>query len=86
MLFNLVDDFRTVSTSALEDLPTIIIKSIKISRTMWQVKCTLNYELNSYQDTLKFPKSDSRKLLYEKGYAFHQKTDILNVLFGGIML
>lgn len=69
-------DFRTVSTSAAR-YQQLSLNPLKLAGQCGKLKCCLNYELDSYLDALKeFPEIDNRKLATEKGYAFHQKTDI----------
>ncbi len=69
-------DFRTVTTSAAR-YQQLSLNPLKLAGQCGKLKCCLNYELDSYQDALKeFPEIDNRKLATEKGYAFHQKTDI----------
>ena len=71
-----LNDFRTVSTSAAR-YQQLSLNPLKLAGQCGKLKCCLNYELDSYLDALKeFPEIDNRKLSTEKGYAFHQKTDI----------
>ena len=71
-----LNDFRTVSTSAAR-YQQLSLNPLKLAGQCGKLKCCLNYELDSYLDALKeFPEIDNRKLATEKGYAFHQKTDI----------
>lgn len=71
-----LNDFRTVSTSAAR-YQQLSLNPLKLAGQCGKLKCCLNYELDSYLDALKeFPEIDNRKLQTEKGYAFHQKTDI----------
>ena len=71
-----LNDFRTVSTSAAR-YQQLSLNPLKLAGQCGKLKCCLNYELDSYQDALKeFPEIDNKKLATEKGYAFHQKTDI----------
>ncbi len=71
-----LNDFRSVSTSAAR-YQQLSLNPLKLAGQCGKLKCCLNYELDSYQDALKeFPEIDNRKLATEKGYAFHQKTDI----------
>lgn len=73
-------DFRTVSTSAAR-YQQLSLNPLKLAGQCGKLKCCLNYELDSYLDAIKdFPES-SVKLQSEKGWAFHQKTDI----FKGVM-
>lgn len=69
-------DFRTVSTSAAR-YQQLSLNPLKLAGQCGKLKCCLNYELDSYLDALKeFPEIDNRRLATEKGFAFHQKTDI----------
>ena len=71
-----LNDFRTVSTSAAR-YQQLSLNPLKLAGQCGKLKCCLNYELDSYLDALKeFPEIDNRKLATDKGYAFHQKTDI----------
>lgn len=71
-----LNDFRTVSTSAAR-YQQLSLNPLKLAGQCGKLKCCLNYELDSYLDALKeFPSIDNRRLATEKGYAFHQKTDI----------
>jgi cell fate regulator YaaT (PSP1 superfamily) len=69
-------DFKTVSTSAAR-YQNLSLNTLKLAGQCGKLKCCLNYELDSYLDALKeFPQLDNKRLATEKGYAFHQKTDI----------
>jgi cell fate regulator YaaT (PSP1 superfamily) len=71
-----LSDFRTVSTSAAR-YQQLSLNPLKLAGQCGKLKCCLNYELDSYLDALKeFPEIDNRRLATEKGFAFHQKTDI----------
>jgi cell fate regulator YaaT (PSP1 superfamily) len=71
-----LSDFRSVNTSAAR-YQQLSLNPLKLAGQCGKLKCCLNYELDSYLDALKeFPEIDNRKLQTEKGYAFHQKTDI----------
>lgn len=71
-----LSDFRTVSTSAAR-YQQLSLNPLKLAGQCGKLKCCLNYELDSYLDALKeFPEIDNKKLQTEKGWAFHQKTDI----------
>lgn len=71
-----LNDFRSVSTSAAR-YQQLSLNPLKLAGQCGKLKCCLNYELDSYLDALKeFPEIDNRKLATEKGFAFHQKTDI----------
>lgn len=71
-----LNDFRTVSTSAAR-YQQLSLNPLKLAGQCGKLKCCLNYELDSYQDALKeFPEIDNIRLATEKGFAFHQKTDI----------
>jgi cell fate regulator YaaT (PSP1 superfamily) len=69
-------DFRSVSTSAAR-YQQLSLNPMKLAGQCGKLKCCLNYELDSYMDTLKdFPEVNNVKLETERGRAFHQKTDI----------
>jgi cell fate regulator YaaT (PSP1 superfamily) len=69
-------DFRSVSTSAAR-YQQLSLNPMKLAGQCGKLKCCLNYELDSYLDSLKdFPEVNNVKLETEKGRAFHQKTDI----------
>lgn len=71
-----LNDFRTVSTSAAR-YQQLSLNPLKLAGQCGKLKCCLNYELDSYLDALKeFPEIDNRRLATDKGFAFHQKTDI----------
>lgn len=71
-----LNDFRTVSTSAAR-YQQLSLNPLKLAGQCGKLKCCLNYELDSYLDALKeFPQIDSKRLATDKGFAFHQKTDI----------
>lgn len=72
-----LNDFRTVTTSAAR-YQQLSLNPLKLAGQCGKLKCCLNYELDSYLDALKeFPEiENNKKLATEKGYAFHQKTDI----------
>ena len=73
-------DFRSVSTSAAR-YQQLSLNPLKLAGQCGKLKCCLNYELDSYLDSLKaFPKKE-KKLQTEKGTAICQKTDI----FKGLM-
>lgn len=68
-------DFRTVSTSAAR-YQQLSINPIKLAGQCGKLKCCLNFELDSYLDSLKdFPQGDT-SIQSEKGIATLQKTDI----------
>lgn len=68
-------DFRTVSTSAAR-YQQLSLNPAKLAGQCGKLKCCLNYELDSYMDTLKeFPEQDIR-LKTDKGVLIHHKTDI----------
>jgi len=68
-------DFKTVSTSAAR-YQNLALNPAKLAGQCGKLKCCLNYELDSYMDTLKdFPNTNTA-LLTEKGKASHRKTDI----------
>jgi cell fate regulator YaaT (PSP1 superfamily) len=71
-----LSDFRSVNTSAAR-YQQLSLNPLKLAGQCGKLKCCLNYELDSYLDALKeFPEIDNRRLQTEKGFAFHQKTDI----------
>jgi cell fate regulator YaaT (PSP1 superfamily) len=71
-----LNDFRTVSTSAAR-YQQLSLNPLKLAGQCGKLKCCLNYELDSYLDALKeFPQIDNKRLATDKGFAFHQKTDI----------
>ena len=68
-------DFRSVSTSAAR-YQQLSLNPLKLAGQCGKLKCCLNYELDSYLDAIKdFPEINVR-LEADKGFAFHQKTDI----------
>lgn len=70
-----LSDFRSVSTSAAR-YQQLSLNPQKLAGQCGKLKCCLNYELDSYLDSLKsFPKS-SLWLQTEKGPAVFQKMDI----------
>jgi hypothetical protein len=72
-------DLPAVSTSSAR-YQQLSINPQKISGQCGRLKCCLNFELDTYLDTLAtFPKSDV-KLKTEKGNAICQKTDIFKGL------
>jgi cell fate regulator YaaT (PSP1 superfamily) len=71
-----LSDFRSVNTSAAR-YQQLSLNPLKLAGQCGKLKCCLNYELDSYLDAIKeFPEIDNRRLQTEKGFAFHQKTDI----------
>ena len=72
-------DFKTVSTSAAR-YQNLALNPAKLAGQCGKLKCCLNYELDSYMDTLKdFPNTNTA-LETEKGKASHRKTDIFKRL------
>ncbi|MDB9858409.1 regulatory iron-sulfur-containing complex subunit RicT, partial [Flavobacteriaceae bacterium] len=72
-------DFRSVNTSAAR-YQQLSLNPQKLAGQCGKLKCCLNFELDTYLDTLAtFPKSDV-KLKTEKGNAICQKTDIFKGL------
>ncbi len=70
-------DFRSVSTSAAR-YQQLSLNPQKLAGQCGKLKCCLNYELDTYLESLKtFPKSDI-KLHTKKGTAVCQKIDIFN--------
>ena len=68
-------DFRSVSTSAAR-YQQLSLNPQKLAGQCGKLKCCLNYELDTYLESLKtFPKSDI-KLHTKKGTAVCQKIDI----------
>ena len=68
-------DFRSVSTSAAR-YQQLSLNPQKLAGQCGKLKCCLNYELDTYLESLKtFPKTET-KLYTEKGTAVCQKTDI----------
>lgn len=74
-----LSDFRSVSTSAAR-YQQLALNPQKLAGQCGKLKCCLNFELDTYLDTLKeFPPTDC-KLQTEKGVAFCQKVDIFKGL------
>ncbi len=68
-------DFRSVSTSAAR-YQQLSLNPQKLAGQCGKLKCCLNYELDSYLESIRsFPKADIR-LYTEKGSAHHIKTDV----------
>ena len=68
-------DFRSVSTAAAR-YQQLSLNPQKLAGQCGKLKCCLNYELDMYLEAIKtFPTNDTR-LLTEKGYANHIKTDV----------
>jgi cell fate regulator YaaT (PSP1 superfamily) len=68
-------DFRSVSTSAAR-YQQLSLNPQKLAGQCGKLKCCLNYELDSYLESIRsFPKSDIR-IHTEKGSAHHVKTDV----------
>ena len=72
-------DFKTVSTSAAR-YQNLALNPAKLAGQCGKLKCCLNYELDSYMDTLKDFPSTNVTLETEKGKASHRKTDIFKRL------
>ncbi len=68
-------DFKTVSTSAAR-YQNLALNPAKLAGQCGKLKCCLNYELDSYLDTLKDFPSTNIVIETEKGRASHRKTDI----------
>ncbi len=68
-------DFRSVSTSAAR-YQQLSLNPQKLAGQCGKLKCCLNYELDSYLDSIKSFPSTEHKLHTEKGSAFHIKTDV----------
>ena len=73
-------DFRSVSTSAAR-YQQLSLNPQKLAGQCGKLKCCLNYELDTYLDTLKTFPDKNIKLKTEKGAAVCQKIDI----FKGLM-
>ena len=72
-------DFRSVNTSAAR-YQQLSLNPQKLAGQCGKLKCCLNFELDTYIDTLaNFPKNDV-KLKTKKGTAICQKTDIFKGL------
>ena len=68
-------DFRSVSTSAAR-YQQLSLNPQKLAGQCGKLKCCLNFELDSYLESLKaFPKKEI-KLKTQKGDAYHVKTDV----------
>ena len=72
-------DFKAVSTSAAR-YQNLALNPAKLAGQCGKLKCCLNYELDSYMDTLKDFPSTNVVLETEKGKASHRKTDIFKRL------
>lgn len=72
-------DFKTVSTSTAR-YQNLALNPAKLAGQCTKLKCCLNYELDSYVDTLKDFPSTNVILETENGRAFHRKTDIFKRL------
>ena len=68
-------DFKTVSTSAAR-YQNLALNPAKLAGQCGKLKCCLNYELDSYMDTLKDFPNTNVVIETEKGKATHRKTDI----------
>ncbi len=68
-------DFKTVSTSAAR-YQNLALNPAKLAGQCGKLKCCLNYELDSYMDTLKDFPNTNVVIETEKGRASHRKTDI----------
>ncbi len=69
-------DFKSVTTQAAR-YQNLAINSDKLSGQCGRLKCCLNYELDSYNDSLKnFPKN-ADKIETEEGIAWLKKTEVL---------
>jgi cell fate regulator YaaT (PSP1 superfamily) len=69
VLFHLVDDFRSVNTSAAR-YQQLSLNPQKLAGQCGKLKCCLNYELDTYMDALKgFPDFET-KLVTEKEMQF----------------
>ena len=72
-------DFRSVNTSAAR-YQQLSLNPQKLAGQCGKLKCCLNYELDTYLDTLKHIPDMDTKLYTEKGDAFCQKIDIFKEL------
>lgn len=71
-----LNDFKSVTTQTVR-YQNLAINNDKLSGQCGRLKCCLNYELDSYNDSLKsFPKQ-SDKIETEEGMAWLKKTEIL---------
>lgn len=71
-----LNDFKSVTTQAVR-YQNLAINTDKLSGQCGRLKCCLNYELDTYNDSLKkFPKN-ADKLETEEGIAILKKTEIL---------
>ena len=68
-------DFRSVSTGAAR-YQNLSLNPLKLAGQCGKLKCCLNYELDSYMDTLKDFPDTNVPLKTQRGMAFHKKTDI----------
>ncbi len=73
-------DFKSVATTAAR-YQNLAINQSKLSGQCGRLKCCLNYELDTYIDSLKRFPEENITLRFEQGRAHHVKTDI----FKGIM-
>ncbi len=72
-------DFKTVSTSAAR-YQNLALNPAKLAGQCGKLKCCLNYELDSYMDTLRDFPNTNVVIETEKGRASHRKTDIFKRL------
>ena len=71
-----LNDFKSVTTQAVR-YQNLAINTDKLSGQCGRLKCCLNYELDTYNDSLKsFPKQ-ADKIETEEGIAWLKKTEIL---------
>lgn len=68
-------DFKAVTTAAAR-YQNLSLNAAKLAGQCGKLKCCLNYELDSYLDSIKDIPDSSIHLETEKGKAVHQKTDI----------
>lgn len=68
-------DFKSVSTSAAR-YQSLSLNPTKLSGQCGRLKCCLNYELDSYMESLKNLPKVTKPLKTEQGEAILQKTDI----------
>jgi len=70
-----LSDFKTVNTNAAR-YQNLSLNPAKLSGQCGRLKCCLNYELDTYKESLKDIPTVEKPLQTEKGPAFLQKTDI----------
>lgn len=68
-------EFKTVSTSAAR-YQNLSLNTLKLAGQCGKLKCCLNYELDTYLDTLKDIPTNVDRLETNRGIVYLQKTDI----------